>query len=161
MVNTGVAEHGFHFSRQRGRNHASGLQHVIETRDLQGRGPVREVVQGVAQGFAALAVGPTHPQAAVLLGVVEAIARGLQQVGQVVHANPSQHFGRGAVGRHADHAGERVAGGRVELHIAGLDAGEGPQENGDLGQARGIHHVVGVECGKARVLRIGDVGQRY
>lgn len=122
---------------------------------------MRQVVHGVAHGLAALAIGPAHPQAAVVLGVVKAVAGGLQQVGQVAHPNLSQHVGRGAVGGDADHAGEGVAGGRVELHVASLDTGESPKENGDLGQARGIHHVAGVDGGEAGVDGIGDVGQRH
>lgn len=160
VVNAGAAKDGLHFSGQLGRNETSGLQHEVETGDLQGRRPVRQVVQGVAHSLAALAIRPTDPQAAVVRGVVEAVTGGLQQVGQVVHANLPQHFAGSAVGRHADHAGKGVAGGRVELHFASLDAGEGSQQNGNLGQARGIHHVVGVEGGEAGVVWIGDIGQR-
>lgn len=161
VVNAGVAEDGLHFSSELGRNEASGLQQVIEAGDLQGGGAVRQVVHGIAHGLAPLAIGPAHPEAAVACGVIEAVARRLQQIGQVVHPNLPQHVGGGAVGRNADHAGEGIAGGRVEFHVAGLDAGKGTQENGDLGQARGIHHVVGVEGGEAGVVGIGDVGQRH
>ncbi len=118
-------------------------------------------MHGVAHGLAALAVGPANPQAAVVLGVVEADAGGLQLTGQVAHAHPIQHFGRGAVGGNADHAGEGVAGGRVELHVAGFDAGEGAKENRDLGQAGRIHHVVGIKRREAGALGVGDVGQGY
>ena len=121
---------------------------------------MRKVMQGVTHGFAALAVGPADPEAAVVAGVVESVAGGLQQVGQVVHPDLPQHFGGSAVGGDADHAGEGVAGGGVELHLAGLDAGEGAEKNGDLGQARCIDHVVGIDGGEAGALRIGDVGQR-
>jgi hypothetical protein len=61
VVNAGVAEDGLHFRGQGGRDEASGFQHVIVAGDLQGGGPVREVVQGVAHGLAALAVGAADP----------------------------------------------------------------------------------------------------
>lgn len=161
VVHAGIAEDGFHLAGQRGRNQPPGLQHVVETGHLQGRRPVREVVHGVAQGLAAPAVGPADPKAAVALGVVKAVAGGLQNSGQVAHPHPLQHFAGGAVGGNTDHPGEGVAGGRVEPHVAGLDAGEGAEENGDLGQARGINHVIGIEGGKARMVEIGDVGQGH
>lgn len=161
MVNTGVAEDGFHLGGQLGRDEASGFQQVIEASDLQGRGAVGEVVHGVAHGLTPLAVGPTNPKTAVVLGVIKADAGRLELLCQVAHADPSQHFGGGAVGGHADHAGEGIASGRVELHVAGFDAGEGPEKNGDLGQARGIHHVVGIESSEAGAVGIGDVGQRH
>lgn len=96
-----------------------------------------------------------------MLGVVEPVAGGLQQVGQVAHPDLLQHVAGGAVGGDADHAGEGIPGGGVELHVAGFDAGEGAKENRDLGQARCVDHVVGIEGGEAGVLGIGDVGQRH
>ncbi len=161
VVHSGLAQDGLHLPGQRRRDQAPGLQQVVEAGHLQGGGPVRELVQRVAQGLAALAVGPADPEAAVALGVVEAVAGGLQQLGQVAHPHPVEHLGGGRVGGHADHAGEGLAGARVEPHLAGLDAGEGPQEDGDLGQARGIDHVVGVERGEAGPVEVGDVGQRH
>ncbi len=161
VVHAGITEDGLHLTGQRGRNQPPSLQHVVETSHLQGRRPVREVVHGVAQSLAALAIGPADPKAAVALGVVKAVAGGLQQSGQVAHPHPLQHIAGGAVGGNADHPGEGVAGGRVELHVAGLDAGEGSEKNGDLGQARGIDHVIGIEGGEAGVVEIGDVGQGH
>lgn len=161
MVNAGIAEDGLHLAGQLGRNEPPGLQQVVEAGHLQGRRPVRKIVQRVAQGVAALAVGPTHPEAAVALGVVQAVAGRLQQSGQVAHADPLQHLAGGAVGGNADHPGQGVAGGRVELHVAGLDAGEGPEQDGDLGQARGIGHVIGIEGGKAGAVWRGDVDQGH
>ena len=122
---------------------------------------MREVVHGVAHGLTPLAVGPTNPKTAVVLGVIKANTGRLELLCQVMHADPSQHFGGGAVGGHADHAGEGIASGCVELHVAGFDAGEGTKENGDFGQACGIHHVVGIEGGEAGVVWIGDVGKRH
>lgn len=161
VVNAGIAEDGLHLAGQLGRNEPPGLQQVVEAGHLQGRRPVRKVVQRVAQGVAALAVGPAHPEAAIALGVVQAVAGRLQQSGQVAHADPLQHLAGGAVGGNADHPGEGVAGGRVELHVAGLDAGEGPEQDGDLGQARGIGHVIWIEGGKAGAVGRGDVDQGH
>ena len=161
VVNAGIAEDGLHLAGQLGRNEPTGLQEVVEAGHLQGRRPVRKVVQGVAQGVAALAVGPAHPEAAVTLGVVQAVAGRLQQSGQIAHADPLQHLAGGGVGGNADHPGQGVAGGRVELHVAGLDAGEGPEQDGDLGQARGIGHVIGIEGGKAGAVGRGDVDQGH
>jgi hypothetical protein len=161
VMNAGVAQDGLHFSGELRRNKAPGLQQVIETGDLQGCRAVRQVVHGIAHGLATLAIGPAYPETAVARGIVQPVAGGLQQIGEVVHPNLSQHFCGGTVGRNADHAGEGVAGGRVELHVAGLDAGKGTQENRDLGQARRIYHVVGVEGGEAGVVEIGDIGQRH
>lgn len=161
VVNTGIAEDGLHLAGQLGRNEPPGFQQVVEAGHLQGRRPVRELVHGVAQGVAALAVGPAHPEAAVALGVVQAVAGRLQQSGQVAHADPLQHLAGGAVGGNTDHPGEGVAGGCVELHFAGLDAGEGPEKNGDLRQARGIGHVIGIEGGEARAVGLGDVDQGH
>ncbi len=161
VVNAGIAEDGLHLAGQLGRNEPTGLQEVVEAGHLQGRRPVRKVVQGVAQGVAALAVGPAHPEAAVTLGVVQAVAGRLQQSGQIAHADPLQHLAGGGVGGNADHPGQGVAGGRVELHVAGLDAGEGPEQDGDLGQARGIGHVIGIEGGEAGAVGRGDVDQGH
>jgi hypothetical protein len=161
VVDPGVAQDGFHLGCQLGRQQAPGLQQVVEAAHLQCGGAVGDVVQGVPHGFAALAVGPAHPQAAVALGVVEAIDGGAQQVGQIVHSHPAQHLAGGAVGRHADHAGQGVPGLVVQLHVAGLDVLEGPQQDGDLGQAGGIDHVIGVDGREAGVLRVGDVGHGH
>ena len=161
VVHAGIAEDSLHLTGQLGRNQSPGLQHVVEAGHLQGRRPVREVVHGVAQGLPALAVGPADPQAAIALGVVKAVTGGLQQPGQVAHPHPLQHIAGSAVGGNADHPGERVAGRRIQLHVAGLDAGKGAKENGDLGQARGIDHIVGIERGEAGMSGIGDVGQGY
>ena len=136
------------------------MQQIIEAGDLQGRSPMRKVMQGVTHGFAALAVGSADPKTAVVLGVVQPDAGRLELLCQVTHADPVKHLGGGTVGGDANHAGEGVARGRVEFHVAGFDAGESPEENGDLGQARGIHHVVGVERGETGALGVGDVGQR-
>jgi len=160
-MDAGFAEDGFHLGGE-GRGHkASGFQQVIEAGDLQRGGAVRQVVQGVAQGLTAFAVGSADPEAAVVRGIVETIARGLQLAGQVAHPHALQHFAGGAVGGHADHAGEGVAGGCVELHVAGFDAGEGAEKNGDLGQARRIDHVVGIDGGESGVFGIGDVCKRH
>lgn len=161
VVNAGVAEDGFHFGGQRGSNQAPGFQHVIVAGNLQRRGAVREIVQGIAHGLAAFAVGTADPQPAIARGVVEAVAGRLQHIGQVAHANLLQHVARGAVGGNADHAGEGVAGALVEPHLARLDAREGAEKNGDLGQARGIHHVIRVHGGEAGTVEIGNVGQRH
>ncbi|MDD3528823.1 MAG: hypothetical protein PHS77_03000 [Gallionellaceae bacterium] len=161
VVDAGVAQYGLHLGSQWGGDEAAGLQHVVEAGDLQRRRAVREVVQGIAQGLAALAVGPADPEAAVARGVVEAVARRAQQVGQVAHADAPEHLAGGAVGGDAHHAGEGVASGAVEPHFAGLDTGEGAEQDGNLGQARGIDHAVRVEGGEARTLGIGDVGQGY
>ena len=161
VVHAGVAQDGLHLPGQGGGHQPAGVQHVVEAGHLQCGRPVGQVVQGVAQGLAALSVRTAYPEAAVARGVVEAVARGLQQVGQVAHAHPVQHVAGGAVGRHADHAREGVAGGTVQLHLAGLDAVEGSQQDGDLGQARGIDHVIGIEGGEAGMLRVGDVGQGH
>lgn len=161
VVHAGIAEDGLHLTGQPGRNQPPGLQHVVEPGHLQGRRAVREVVHGVAQGLSALAVGPADPQAAVALGVVKAIPGGLQQIGQIAHPHPLQHLAGGAVGGNADHPGEGVAGRRIQLHVAGLDAGEGAKKNSDLGQARCINHVVGIERGKAGMGGIGDIGQGH
>jgi len=161
VVDAGIAEDGLHLAGQLGRSEPPGLQQVVEPRHLQGRRPVRELVQGVAQGVAALAVGPAHPEAAVALGVVQAVAGRLQQSGQVAHADPLQHLAGGGIGGNADHPGQGVAGGRVELHLAGLDAGEGSEQDGDLGQARGIGHVIGIEGGEAGAVGRGDVDQGH
>ena len=115
-------------------------------------------MHGVTHGLAAFAIRSANPKAAIVLGVVQTIAGGLQQIGQVVHADTPQHLAGSTVGRNPDHAGKGVAGIRVELHVAGFDAGEGPEQNGDLGQARGIDHVVGIQSGEAGVFQIGDVG---
>ena len=160
VVNAGIAEESLHLARERGRDEAAAFQQVVEARDLQRGGAVREVVEGVAHGFAAAAIGPADPQSAVAGGVVEPVTGRLQLVGQVAHPDPVQHLGRGAVGRNADHAGEGFAGVGVELHVARLDAVEGPEQNGDLGQARGVDHVVGVERGEPGTVEIGNVGQR-
>jgi hypothetical protein len=122
VVNAGIAQDGFHLTGQLGRNQASGFQQVIEAGDLQGRGTVREVVHGVTHRLTAFAVGTANPQAAVVCGVVEANAGRLQLICQIAHAHPIEHFSSGAVGRNTDHAGERVSGGRVELHVSRLDA---------------------------------------
>lgn len=161
VVNAGIAEDGLHLAGQLGRNQPPGLQQVVEAGHLQGRRPVRKVVHGVAQGVAAPAVRPAHPEAAVALGVVQAVAGRLQQSGQVAHADPLQHLAGGGVGGDADHPGQGVAGGRVELHVASLDAGEGPEQDGDLGQARGIGHVIGIDGGKAGSVGFGDVDQGH
>jgi len=161
VVNAGIAEDGLHLASQLGGSEPPGFQQVVETRHLQDRRPVREVVHGVAQGVAAFAVGPAHPEAAIALGVVQAVAGRLQQSSQVAHADPLQHLAGGGVGRNADHPGEGVASGRVELHVASLDAGEGTEQDGDFGQARGISHVIGVEGGKAGAVGLGDVDQGH
>ena len=161
VVDAGIAEETLHLSGQFRGNEAPGFQHVVKAGHLQGGGAVGKIVQGVAQGLAALAVGPAHPQAAVALGIVEAIAGGLQQVGQVAHPHAVQHLAGGAVGGDADHAGEGVAGVSVQFHLAGLDAGEGAKKDGDLGEAGGIDHVVGIEGREAGPLRMGDVDQGH
>ncbi len=161
VMHAGITEDGLHLTGQPGRSEPPGLQHVVETGHLQGRRPVREVVHRVAQGLAALAVGPADPEAAVALGVIKAVAGGLQQSGQVAHPHPLQHLAGSAVGGNTDHPGKGVAGGRVELHVAGLDAGEGPQENGNLGQTGSIDHVIGIEGGEAGMVEIGDVSQGH
>lgn len=160
VMNAGITKDGLHFSGQLGRNETTGLQHEIETGDLQGRRPVGQIVQGVAHGLTALAIRPTDPQATVLRGVVETVTGRLQQGSQIAHANPPQHFTGGAVGGHTNHAGKGVTGSRVELHLASIDAGERAQQNGDLGQTRGIHHIVWIERGETGVIGIGDVSQR-
>jgi hypothetical protein len=161
VVNAGIAEDGLHLAGQLGGNQPTGLQQVVEAGHLQGRRPVRKIVHGVAQGVAALPVGPAHPEAAVALGVVQAVAGRLQQLGQVAHADPLQHLAGGGVRGNADHPDQGVAGGCVELHVAGFDAGEGPEQDGDLGQARGIGHVIGIEGGKAGAVGLGDVDQGH
>ena len=161
VVDAGIAEDGLHLAGQLGRSEPPSLQQVVEPRHLQGRRPVRKIVHGVAQGVAALAVGPAHPEAAVALGIVQAVAGRLQQSGQVAHADPLQHLAGGGIGGNTDHPGQGVAGGRVELHLAGLDAGEGPEQDGDLGQACGIGHVVGIEGGEAGAVGRGDVDQGH
>ena len=161
VVDAGVAQEALHLPGQGRRNEAPGFQQVIEAGHLQGGSAVGKVVQGVAQGLATLAVGPAYPQAAVALGVIEAIAGGLQQVGQVTHPHALQHLAGGAVGGNADHAGEGVAGVPVQFHFAGLDAGEGAQKNSDLGKAGGIDHMVGIESREAGPFRIGDVDQGH
>ncbi|MDP3036298.1 MAG: serine hydrolase, partial [Rhodocyclaceae bacterium] len=102
VVDAGIAEDGLHLAGQLGRNEPPGLQQVVEARHLQGRRPVRKIVQGVAQGVTALAVGPAHPEAAVALGVVQAVAGRLQQSGQVAHADPLQHLAGGGIGGNTD-----------------------------------------------------------
>jgi len=160
-MDAGLAQDGLHLGGQGRGNETPGFQQVIEAGDLQGGGAVRQVVQRIAQGLAALAVGPADPEAAVVLRIVEAEAGRLQLVGEVAHPHTLQHLAGGAVGGNADHAGEGVAGGRVELHVAGFDAGEGAEKNGDLGQARRIDHVVRIDGGETGVLGIGDVGERH
>lgn len=161
VVDAGIAQEALHLSGQFRGNETAGFQHVVKAGHLEGSGAVGKIVQGVAQGLATLAVGPAHPQAAVTLGVVEAIAGGLQQIGQVTHPHAVQHLAGGAVGGNADHAGEGIAGVPVQFHLAGLDAGKGAQQDGDLGKAGGIDHVVGIEGREAGPLRMGDVDQGH
>ena len=161
VVNAGIAEDGLHLAGQPGRNEPTGFQEVVEAGDLQGRRSVRKIVHGVAQGVATLAVWPAHPEAPVALGVVQAVAGRLQQSRQVAHADPFQHLAGGGVGGNADHPGQGIAGGRVELHVAGLDAGEGSEQDGDLRQARGIGHVIGIESGEAGAVELGNVDQGH
>lgn len=161
VVHAGIAEDGLHLTGQTGRNEPPCFQHVVEPGHLQGRRPVREVVHGIAQGFTALAVGPSDPQASVVRRVIKVIAGGLQQSGEITHSYPLQHLAGRAVGGNTDHPGESVAGGSIELHVASLDTIEGTEENGDLGQARSIGHVIGIERGKTGMVEIGDVGQGH
>ncbi len=73
-MDAGFTQDGLHLGGEGRGNEPPGFQQVVEAGDLQGGGAVRQVVQRIAQGLAALAVGPADPEAAVVLGIVEAVA---------------------------------------------------------------------------------------
>lgn len=73
-MDAGFGQDGLHLGGEGRGNETPGFQQVIEAGDLQGGSAVRQVVQRIAQGLAALAVGPADPEAAVVLGIVEAVA---------------------------------------------------------------------------------------
>lgn len=159
VVDPGPAHHRLHLGGQPRRHQAVGFQQVIETRHFVGGGTMGQVVQRIALPDAGAPVFLAHPQAAVVTRIVEMEPRRTQYVGDILLADPVEHAGGGAVGGVADHLNQLFAGGVIQGHLTVVDAPERPQQNGDLGQARGIHHTVAVDRRVARVFRVGDIHQ--
>lgn len=118
-------------------------------------------MQRVALPQPTLAVVLAHPQPAVALRVIQPIFGGFQNGSHIFRSNPMQHRRRGSIGGIADHPHQLLACAGVECHLTVFDTLERPQQDGDLGEAGRIHHLVAVEAGIAGFEGIGDVDQGY
>jgi hypothetical protein len=159
VVDPRPAQHRLHLRGQPRRHQAVGLQQIIEPRHFVGGGAMGQVVQRVALPDAGAPVFLADPQTAVAARIVEVEPRRTQHVGDILLADPVEHAGGGAVGRVADHLHQLLAGGGIQRHLTAVDAPERPQQNGDLGQARRVHHTVAVDCRVAGMFGIGNVHQ--
>jgi len=160
VIDGRLAKHGFHLPAEARRDQAAGFQQVVEACYLDRGSAMGNVVQRVAAPGGTLAVFLSNPQSTVVSRIVQAVARRAQGPGDVGRADPLHH-GRGvAVRGMADHPCQGATGGGIELQVSLCRLLEGAQQDGDLRQARGVHHPVAVDRGHPGLARPGDVHQR-